>query len=360
MKKLSNPFGLLFCMGALVLASCSKKVDPVQQDPTIVNPISDYTVTPDATDGFTFKYNNLSKNFTKLEWRFGDDTLNTTDSPTHTFLTTGKFTTDLKTFSSTGTFSHKYTDINIVPDSVLKVTSEKTGNALELKVSLTFKGTVAHVDWTFNDVDPSTSKTTKVTYQDVTSVTRTFLYGSFNSFSVTVTSDKGSVATVSRNITPDGIATDITQSRISFGSTNINTDQGPNEDYPKLIDGNPNTKFGFYKEFPVPEKFWIQFPSAVTVKLYAIENGNDSGSDRDPKEWNMEASQDGVTWDVIDHQLLTIGFADYLNSIGQGATKYKRFFYYPIANPKPYSWYQWHIISTFKGKFQIEELRFYK
>ncbi|GAA4105360.1 hypothetical protein GCM10022392_34030 [Mucilaginibacter panaciglaebae] len=347
-------------MGALVLASCSKKVDPVQQETTIVNPLADYTVTPDANDGFTFKYNNLSKNFSKLEWRFGDDTLNTTDSPTHTFLTTGKFTTDLKVFSSTGTFSHKYVDINIVPDSVLKVTAEKTGNPLELKVSFVFKGTAAHSTWTFNDVDPTNSKTTKVTYTDQQTVTRTFLYGSFNSFSVTVTSDKGSTATISRNITPDGIATDITQSRIAWNSTNENTVQGPNEGAAKLIDGNPDTKFGFYSAFPVPEIFTLQFASAVTVKLYAIENGNDSNSSRDPKEWNLEASQDGQTWDIIDHQLLTIGFADYLNSIGQGATKYKRFFYYPIANPKPYSWYRWHIISTFQTAFQIEEFRLYK
>ena len=276
MKKLSNPFGLLFCMGALVLASCSKKVDPVQQDPTIVNPISDYTVTPDATDGFTFK------------------------------------------------------------------------------------GTAAHSTWTFNDVDPTNSQTTVVTYTDVATVTRKFLYGSFNSFSVTVTSDKGSVATISRNITPDGVVTDITQSRIDWKSTNENTVQGPNEGAAKLIDGNPNTKFGFYSAFPTPEIFTLIFASPVTVKLYAIENGNDSDSHRDPKEWNLEASQDGQTWDIIDHQLLTIGFADYLKSIGQSATRYKRFFYYPIANPKPYSQYRWHIISTFETAFQIEEFRLYK
>lgn len=380
-RKISNRFGLLFCMGALALTSCSKKVEPVQADPPINNPIADYTVTPDPNDGFTFKYTNLSKNYdkSKIEWRFGDDTLNTTESPTHTFLATGKYVSDLKVYSSTGSFSHKYTNINIVPDSVLKVTAVKTGNPYELKVSLTFKGNVKNVVWAFNDVDPATSNTKTVTYNDVTTVTRTFIFGSFNSFSVTVTSDKGSVATVSSNITPDGIVTDITQSRINYDSTNDNTGNA-NENKPKLIDGNPKTKFGFYSAFPVPEIYWLQFPAPVTVKLYGIENGNDSESTRDPKEWVIEGSNDSTngingTWDILDHRsganptpagMLPMtptpgkGFADYLTSIGQNATRYLRFFYYPIVNPKPYTFYRWRIISVFNNAFQIEEFRLYK
>lgn len=380
MKTLLNRFGLLFCMGGLALASCSKKVTSVTPDPPVINPIADYTVTPDPTDGFTFKYNNLSKNYdkSKIEWRFGDDTLNTTESPSHTFLTTGKYVTDLKIYSSTGTYSHKYTNINIIPDSILKISAVKTGNPFELTLSMNFKGTAKSILWTFNDVDPGTSKTTTVNYT-TQSVTRTFIYGSFNSFSVTVTSDKGSTVTVSSNITPDGIVTDITQSRINYDSTNHNLVQGPNEDYPKLIDGNPGTKFGYYSAFPVPEIFWLQFAAPVTVKLYAIENGNDSDSTRDPSEWVIEGSNDSTngvstgTWDILDHRsaystdpatMMTpktgLGFADYLSSIGQSATRYKRFFYYPIANPKPYSYYRWRIISTFRTAFQIEELRFYK
>lgn len=380
-RKISSRFGLLFGMGALLLASCSKKVEPVQIDPPINNPIADYTVTPDPNDGFTFKYNNLSKNYDKsrIEWRFGDDTLNTTESPTHTFLTTGKFVTDLKIYSSTGTYSHKYFDVNIVPDSVLKVTAVKTGNPYELKVSLTFKGNIKNVVWTFNDVDPSTSTTNTVTYNDVTTVTRTFIFGSFNSFSITVTSDKGSVATISRNITPDGIVTDITQSRINFDSNNHNTVQGPNEDYPKMIDGNTKTKFGYYSAWAVsPEIFWLQFPAPVAVKMYGIENGNDSESTRDPKEWYIEGSNDSTngingTWDQLDYRNATSsdpatavtpiagkGFADYLTAIGQSATRYYRFFYYPIANPKPYTYYRWRIVQTFANKFQIEEFRLYK
>ncbi|HWZ34649.1 MAG TPA: PKD domain-containing protein [Mucilaginibacter sp.] len=366
-----------------MLASCSKKVESVQADPPINNPIADYTVTPDANDGFTFKYNNLSKNYDKsrIEWRFGDDTLNTTESPTHTFLATGKYVTDLKIYSSTGSFSHKYININIAPDSVLKVSSVKTGNPYELAVSLTFKGNVKSVVWAFSDIDPATSNVNTVTYNNVTTVTRTFIFGSFNSFSVTVTSDKGSVATLSRNITPDGIVTDITQSRIAYDSNNHNLVQGPNEDYPKMIDGNTKTKFGYYSAWAVsPEIFWLQFPAPVTVKLYGIENGNDSESTRDPKEWYIEGSNDSTdgyngTWDQLDYRsgsnptypgalpmtpMPGKGFADYLTAIGQYPTRYYRFFYYPIINPKPYTYYRWRIVNTFQNRFQIEEFRLYK
>jgi len=354
-------------MGALVLASCSKKVEPVQgDDGPIVNPFANYSDTVDAEDGFTYHFKNKSEHFSKVEWRFGDDSLSVEDSPTHTFLATGKYTTDLKVFSSTGTFSHRYVDINIRPEDVLQITAEKTGKPYELKITAKFKAKMAHIAWTFNDIDPATSTTTKVTYNDQLTVTRTFIYGSFNSFSVTATSDKGSTATVSSNITPDGIVTDITQSRINWNCTIENTDQGPNEGKAKLIDGNPDTKFGYYKAFPTPFIFFLQFGKQETVTLYAIENGNDSDSHRDPKEWVIEGSNDSTnglsdgTWDTLDHQILTKGFADYLSSIGQSATRYKRFFYYPIANPKPYTFYRWRIISLFESAFQIEELRFYR
>jgi hypothetical protein len=87
---------------------------------------------------------------------------------------------------------------------------------------------------------------------------------------------------------------------------------------------------------------------------------HDSESRRDPKEWYVEGSNNNANWDVLDHQFLTVGFADYLTSIGQGPTRYFRFFYYPIATPKPYKFYRWRIISTFTPAFQIMEFRLYK
>ncbi|WP_345100986.1 PKD domain-containing protein [Mucilaginibacter panaciglaebae] len=357
MKKFLKPLAVLFCAG--FIASCAKNTAvTVPSDPEIKNPISDFSVTPDANDGFTFKFNSLAENFSKLEWRFGDDTLKTDTNPSHTYLATGQYVVDLETYSKTGQTSHKQVVINIAPDSVMQISTAKTGVDGQLKFNANVKGNIQSIAWTFNAVDPSTSVVTKTTSSDLNPVV-SFAFGSFNSFSVTATTDKGSVVTISRNVTTEGIVTDITQSRINWSSTNDNTGNA-NENASKLIDGNPDTKFGFYAAFPVPQIFQLQFAYPITVKLYAIENGNDSESTRDPKEWVLEASNDGNTWDIVDHQTLTIGFADYLKSIGQSATRYKRFFYYPIANPKPYSMYQWRIISTFGNAMQIEELRLYK
>lgn len=357
MKKLLKPLALLFCVG--FVASCAKNnAVTVPSDEVVKNPLSDFSVTPDSADGFTFHFNSLAKNFTKLEWRMGDDTLTTDTNPSHTYLAPGKYTVDLETYSKGGRTSHKFVDINIVPDSVMKISTAKTGVDGQLKFIPQVKGNIKTIAWTFNAVDPSTSEVTTTTSSEVNPVT-SFAFGSFNSFSVTVTTDKGSVVTISRNVTTEGIVTDITQSRIDWSSTNDN-DGNANENASKLIDGNPDTKFGYYATFPTPEIFKLIFAYPITVKLYAIENGNDSESDRDPKEWVLEASNDGNNWDIIDHQTLDIGFAKYLTSIGQNATRYKRFFYYPIANPKPYSMYQWRIISTFGSAFQIEEFRLYK
>lgn len=362
MKNIFKTLAVVFCVS--LYASCAKNnavTLPSDADP--VNPVSDFTDTVDASDGFTYHFNSLAKNFTRLEWRLGDDTLKTDTNITHTYLTTGQFTVDLATYSKTGNVSHKQVVINIDPDKVLQIEAQKTGVDGQLKFIPHLKGNIKTIAWTITAIDPSTGTPTTTTSSDNSPVA-TFAFGSFNNFSVTVTTDKNSVVTVSKNATTDGIVTDITQQRISFKSTNDNTDNS-NENAAKLVDGNPDTKFGFYAAFPTPQIATLGFASAQTVKLYAIENGNDSESDRDPKEWVIEASNnstDGTdgTWDIIDHQNLSVGFADYLSSIGQYATRYNRFFYYPIANPQPYLYYRWRIISTFQSAFQIEELRFYK
>ncbi len=357
MKNLLKPIAMFFCVAAL--ASCAKNQVPVEVDPIPINPISDYTITPDAEDAFTFKFTSLAKDYTIEEWRFGDDTLKTDEDPTHTYLEPGKYTVDLRTVSKTGDISHKYIDITIVPDSVVQLNAQKTGEPNQLKFSAKVRAKVKSVLWTFNAVDPVTSVTTTTTSTELTPV-QSFALGSFNNFTLKVTTDKGSVVTVGKSVTTEGIATDITLSNIGFTSTNENLDQGPNEGSLKLIDGNPATKFGYYKEFEVPEIATLQFASPIAVKLYAIQNGNDSESERDPKEWYVEGSNDNTTWTVLDHQTLTIGFADYLKSIGQTDTRYNRLFYYPIANPQPFAYYRWRIISTFQGAFQIEEFKLFK
>jgi hypothetical protein len=357
MKLSIKPVALFVAM--LALAACSKNDLPAAQEIAPVNPISDYTITPDATNGFTFHFKSLAKDFVKQEWRFGDDTLSVNPEPTHTYSETGEYQVDLMTYSKTGNISHKYYLLTIKPDSVLSLTTKKTEVANQLAFGVNIKGKLKSATWTFNSVNPTTNAVTTTTSTAINPVT-SFAFGSFNNFSVTATTEQGSKVSLTRDVTTEGIVTDITKSYINFTSTNENTVQGPGEGSLKLVDGNTQTKFGYYAAFPVPQTITMEFPKDVAVKMYAIENGNDSESRRDPKEWYVEGSNNNADWDVLDHQLQTIGFADYLTSIGQNATRYFRFFYYPIATPKPYKFYRWRVISTFTPAFQIMEFRLYK
>ncbi|GEM_PF-1099397 len=371
MKQLFKPLAVLFCLAAVF--SCSKKAISDIPDAAIVNPISDYTITPDPADGFTFKYTNLSKNYTKLEWRFGDDTLKTDANPTHTFLATGKYTTDLKTFSTSGNVSHKYTDIYIVPDSIIKLNAVKTGVTGQVKFSAQVKGTVAKYLWTFTD-----GVTNKVTTDTSPTPIVNYTIGSFNALTVQITTNQGSIASLSRNATTEGIAINITQSYInnnplypSLISNNENTVQGVNEGSSKLVDGNITTKFGYYSAFPKsPETITLQFPAPVTVKIYGLCNGNDSNNDRDPKEWYIEGSNDSFNWVVLDHIILAKGFYDMATDLGvkgNGPTgidaHFRKWWYFPIASPAAYSYYRWRItdmIVPSKNAFQMSELAFFK
>jgi hypothetical protein len=377
MKQLFKPLVFILCAGAL--ASCSKKVDSVIPDPVVINPISDYTVTPDPNDGFTFKFNNLSKNYTKLEWRFGDDTLNTTESPTHTYLATGdpsaayKYLVDLKTISTTGTISHKYQNVVVAPDSIIQFSAVKTGVTGQIQLSAKVKGKVTSYLWTIVDSkDPAKPVTVTST---LASPVYTFFPQSFNAFTLKITTDKGSTASLTRNVTTEGIAINFTAGYTNntplYPSTitNIeNTAQGANEGSSKLVDGNITTKFGYYSSFGKDLLITLKYPGPVVCKIYGICNGNDSNSSRDPKEWYLDGSADGgATWVAIDHQLLTAGFYDQgvaLGITGNGPTgidaKYRKWFYYGVATPGAYNAYRWRVTAVFGSAFQISEFALFR
>ncbi len=66
-----------------------------------------------------------------------------------------------------------------------------------------------------------------------------------------------------------------------------------------VIDENVKTKYSLNKTFPL----WIQYeaPTAVVVNQYVIASANDVPA-RDPKEWVLKASQDGIRWVDLDVQ----------------------------------------------------------
>jgi len=369
MKKFLKPLAIVFCLAAAV--SCKKNQVIAYTDPVYDNPITDYDIIRDPNDAFTFTFKNKTTNYGRLEWRFGDDTLATDSNPVHTYLATGMYTVDLKAFSKTNKdqSTRKLVDLYLVPDSIVQVTTtkvESSASASTIQLDLKVKAPIAKVVWTFNDAATSTAaaKTTTSTEQNPL---KTYETGTFNSFSVTITTPKGSVVTFSRNITTEGIAEDITQKRVGYTTVLENGDnpQG-NESSSKFVDGNFSTKFGLYGKGSALTTFayTIMYDSQVTVKVYAITNGNDSGNDRDPKEWVLEGSDDGTNWTELDHQMNGTGFYDKANAAGAttDAQRYNRTWYYPIANPKPFAQIRFRTPSgTFNGNdFQLSELQLFR
>jgi len=88
---------------------------------------------------------------------------------------------------------------------------------------------------------------------------------------------------------------DITRNALVTAS---HTNSPPGEDLPRLVDSNFNTK---YLAFDYTPDLWIQlkFPNPVKIDAYSITSGNDA-QERDPKDWYVEGSNDGVNWTTID------------------------------------------------------------
>ncbi|MES2808123.1 MAG: hypothetical protein V4619_05840 [Bacteroidota bacterium] len=343
--------------------------------------MSNYTVTPDANDGFTFNFQNLSKNYTKLEWRFGDDSVSVADNPKHIYLTTGdpganpkwNYQVDLKATSSTGNISHKYTNIPIIPDAICQIAAAKTGvttsNSAEVRFSLTVKATPVKATWTFVDAASFTSaaKTTVIEglVADNFAVKKSFFVNTFNSVTLKVVTDKGSTVTVTRNVTTDGLVENVTGNRLSWTPSQDNISNA-NENASKLVDGNVDTKFlvgGSFGTFTYPLRCVFIFLTPQKIKLYAIGSANDAKA-RDPKSWTLEGSSDGgSTWTQMDAITMAKNFRDTNTDLGATSDSqgFKKLFYFPIADPKEYSMVRLNITANWgDGLLQLSEFQLFR
>ncbi|MGY3054184.1 PKD repeat protein [Pedobacter sp. UYEF25] len=199
MNKLLISFVLFFCTVALL--SCSKKGD-VQVDPVSVNrPLVDYAIVP-GDDPFTFKFENTSKDYKELEWRFGDDSLSTAVSPEHVYLKPGIFDVTLKATSADGSTAKKLLTIKIVADSVANFFAEKTAVANTVKFSSDTKATIKSFKWTFHDGTTSTDANPEKTY----------IPNKFFDATLDLVTAKGSVVQLTRKVTTGGSLVEITDS----------------------------------------------------------------------------------------------------------------------------------------------------
>ncbi|MFD2146383.1 hypothetical protein [Mucilaginibacter antarcticus] len=195
---------------------------------------------------------------------------------------------------------------------------------------------------------------------------RTYVPGSFNTVSAKITTNDGSTATVSRNTaTTEGFLLDITQARDSY---TVSADNALNiaESSKNLLDNNVETKFTMGGKdgrlFTYPLMTTLIYRDKQAVKTYAVSNSNDLPA-RDPKSWNLQGSDDGVTWEILDTRVMTKNFYDQMTALGATTDlqRFKKLFYYAIANPKPFKMYRWAITSNWgDAALQTNDFRLYK
>jgi hypothetical protein len=129
---------------------------------------------------------------------------------------------------------------------------------------------------------------------------------------------------------PPSDSFDITDNGGTITAQYSNTTK-PAENFPSVIDNSTTTKY--YQSGR--KALWVQYQSSVTavVVKYTITSANDV-PERDPKNWLLLASNDGLTWDTLDTRT--------------GETFATRFLTktYTFENTTSYSYYRLSIISN--------------
>ncbi|SDD05234.1 DUF4998 domain-containing protein [Niabella drilacis] len=100
------------------------------------------------------------------------------------------------------------------------------------------------------------------------------------------------------SVTPSNLyrERDITNRNTTF--TFNYDDAGPAESAIRLVDSNYSTKY-LLKTYYTDMYTQLQFPVPTVINAYTLTSGNDAPV-RDPKNWNLAGSNDGITWTTLD------------------------------------------------------------
>ena len=129
------------------------------------------------------------------------------------------------------------------------------------------------------------------------------------------------------------------------GTLTVNRENGggptAGEGSPKLVDGDFNTKY--LATYLQPFWMTLQFDEPHIVNIYRLTSGNDAPS-RDPLDWQIQGSNDGENWDVLDERT-----AEAFSS-----RNLTREFYFP--NDTAYTYYRLDVLNNNgAGLFQMSE-----
>lgn len=333
MKKLII-FPLLLLLAGMV--SC-KEDEVVPDKPEAPKPTADFTfLQVDEDDPFTYAFSSNSTNYKELRWEFGDDSVSLEESPTHTFEFAGVYNVVLKATNEDGYWAAKEFIIDINADSVVNFTVTPTASG-GLKFDLVSKIETDSLFWDFGNGETSTELSPEVTLEP----------GQFYHASLRAVTPKGSVAIANRLICDIGIVEDITLDGRYSVSRDNNGGPEAGEGSLKLIDGNIQTKF---LQFDYSGDLWIQleYIEPVVAGAYTMTSANDA-RERDPKNWNLQGSNDGETWIELDNQ------------VDQEFPNRFQTFTYIFDNHDAYKFYRMNITANAgAGLFQLAEWQLLK
>ncbi|TDQ06356.1 PKD domain-containing protein [Pedobacter metabolipauper] len=323
-------------IGLLALTlGCSKNED-IAIVPEEPKPTAKFTVAPvSESDAYTLEFKNASVNGKKIRWTFGDDSVSAEFSPIHTFRSAGTYRVLLSVENGDGYKAQSEIFLKLNPDLLLNFAAVNQG-AGKVKLNVSSPTVYTTFKWTFED------KTTSTEATPITTVPA----GSVRLVTLEAKTAKGSTATVQRLVTDFGVAQDVTIGSTLIVSKDNNSGAFGGEGSLKLIDNNINTKFlmsafkGMYAQQVLT--------TPQVVKVYGITSGDDAQV-RDPQQWTLLGSEDGLTWDLLDTR-------------DEQFTGRKMLRLFAVQNTKAYTYYRLNITKNQGNNdlLQISEWRLYK
>jgi len=327
---------------ASFLGACRKSADANVTEPDDPKPkILSFSISPSLpTDPFTFSFKGTASNYADVLWSFGDGTTSYEMSPTHTFLTTGTFKVNLTARNKLGYWAEQEAQITIRPQDIVNFTSElQVDGTLKLRAVTPVQ--IQSYSWYNGSLvtDPPISTTESASIPQLTT-------SNFTLVTLKLKTKNGSEAVYTKMVTNFGALNDITANGVNLTVSN-DLAAGPysSEGSLKLTDGDITTKFCLTSGYS--SAFWAQqkLKNPAIVNAYVFVSGNDA-PDRDPKDWNLQGSTDGVTWVTLDTR-------SNITSDVRRETKV-----YAFNNTTAYNYYRLNITSIKGGSImQMSEWR---
>lgn len=146
------------------------------------------------------------------------------------------------------------------------------------------------------------------------------------------------------NLLESDITNDGSVLSVQYENTHAD-DQGENSTH--VIDNDIGTKFLIF-DFKAPAWIQLKYPDQRQAGAYTLTSANDAPG-RDPKDWQILGSDDGVNWVLLDTRT---------NESFPNRHQTKK---YTFSNKVPYSYYRFNILANNgDGLFQLAEWRLIK